>query len=309
MPSHCRQGRRPVQGSGAAPDGTQPRGEPAADDRRSEPAAAGRGRLFWLQPEARVAITGWLGQATPALRRLDSMEDPIAASGRTGSPRHLPADGLRGRHQSAGTMAGQYERGSASWLLEDPLAWSRIGLHGERRSDLIRRTAVVRTRMPGGVGGAASRDAPLSRLTGPSTARHNRPRSTRGNRIAANLRPERPGCCLRNHLAFHLPTSKNLTSPAASTMSSIPESDGLETGVLLAHSGPQTRPQIPSRIEWPSPNPQQGFWTSRCRGTGTLAPSLNVTRLERIPRDPNWPLRRPSQQPGKCSLTSGFSAA
>jgi hypothetical protein len=31
---------------------------------------------------------------------------------------------------------------------------------------MIRRTAVVRTRMPGGVGGAAPRGAPLSRLQG-----------------------------------------------------------------------------------------------------------------------------------------------
>ena len=41
---------------------------------------------------------------------------------------------------------------------------SRAVLHGDAGGRLIRRTAVVRTRMPGGVGGVASRDAPLSRL-------------------------------------------------------------------------------------------------------------------------------------------------
>ncbi len=61
-------------------------------------------------------------------------------------------------------MARQHERGATSRLLEGALPRSRTGLHGERWPDLIRRTAVVRTRMPGGVGGAASRDAPLSRL-------------------------------------------------------------------------------------------------------------------------------------------------
>src|SRR5208283_4577765 len=38
------------------------------------------------------------------------------------------------------------------------------GHHDGLRQSLIRRTAAVRTRMPGGVGGVASRDAPLSRF-------------------------------------------------------------------------------------------------------------------------------------------------
>ena len=39
------------------------------------------------------------------------------------------------------------------------------GVHGKVGGRLIRRTAVVRTRMPGGVGGAAPRGVPLSRST------------------------------------------------------------------------------------------------------------------------------------------------
>ena len=41
--------------------------------------------------------------------------------------------------------------------------------HGSDGGCLIRRTAVIRTRMPGGVGGVALRGGPLSRLTAPST--------------------------------------------------------------------------------------------------------------------------------------------
>ena len=48
-----------------------------------------------------------------------------------------------------------------SQLHQSPLRKSRVACHGKSAEGLIRRTAVVRTRMPGGVGGAASRDAPI----------------------------------------------------------------------------------------------------------------------------------------------------
>src|SRR5262245_56583372 len=66
-------------------------------------------------------------------------------------------------------MAVELERGPASQLHQRPFRKSRVACHGKSAEGLIRRTAVVRTRMPGGVGGAASRDAPLSRLTAAST--------------------------------------------------------------------------------------------------------------------------------------------
>ena len=56
-------------------------------------------------------------------------------------------------------------RSAASRLHQSALPSSGPAFHGDTGECLIRRTAVVRTRMPGGVGGVASRDAPLSRLT------------------------------------------------------------------------------------------------------------------------------------------------
>src|SRR3954466_12331202 len=43
-----------------------------------------------------------------------------------------------------------------------------VALPGAGGNRLIRRTAVVRTRMPGGVGGVAPRGVPLSRLRAPA---------------------------------------------------------------------------------------------------------------------------------------------
>ena len=71
-----------------------------------------------------------------------------------------------------------------------------------------------------------------------------------------------------------LPTP--VTPPAASTVSSIPESDGLGTSMLLAEFGPQTRPENQSRIELPSQNPGQDSWTLRRLRSGKLAVSLSV---------------------------------
>src|SRR6266446_10350315 len=65
-----------------------------------------------------------------------------------------------------GTVAVELLGSAAPRLHQSPLPSSGSAFHGEAGQCLIRRTAMVRTRMPGGVGGAASRDVPLSRLTG-----------------------------------------------------------------------------------------------------------------------------------------------
>src|SRR5690242_668992 len=67
-------------------------------------------------------------------------------------------------------MAVKLFGSAASRLHQSSLPSSGSAVHGKAGECLIRRTAVVRTRMPGGVGGAAPRDAPLSRLTAASTA-------------------------------------------------------------------------------------------------------------------------------------------
>src|SRR3954471_22748093 len=67
-------------------------------------------------------------------------------------------------------MAVELFRSAASRLHQSSLPSSGSAFYGKAGECLIRRTAVVRTRMPGGVGGVAPRGAPLSRLTrvGPS---------------------------------------------------------------------------------------------------------------------------------------------
>src|SRR5207248_1383449 len=89
---------------------------------------------------------------------------------RASSKRAGPAQGPRtvgqcGYLQPKGTVAAELLGSSASRLHQSPLPSSGAAFHGKAGKCLIRRTAVVRTRMPGGVGGAASRDVPLSRLT------------------------------------------------------------------------------------------------------------------------------------------------
>src|SRR5438270_13325277 len=67
-------------------------------------------------------------------------------------------------------MAIELFGSAASRLHQSSLPSSGSAFYGKAGECLIRRTAVVRTRMPGGVGGVAPRDAPLSRLTAVSTA-------------------------------------------------------------------------------------------------------------------------------------------
>jgi hypothetical protein len=58
------------------------------------------------------------------------------------------------------TMATEFVERAAPRVLQQMRQGSRTCRHGNDRKRLIRRTAVVRTRMPGDVGGAASRDVP-----------------------------------------------------------------------------------------------------------------------------------------------------
>src|SRR5271155_200045 len=75
-------------------------------------------------------------------------------------------------------MAAELFGRAASRLHQQTLQKSWVVLHGYAGGRLIRRTAVVRTRMPGGVGGVASRDAPLSRLNTSSAVRRSHRRAT-----------------------------------------------------------------------------------------------------------------------------------
>src|ERR1700747_1552133 len=122
------------------------------------------GRLLRLQPVAGVALTGRLDPPAPALRRLGPMEDARSALPRTPSPQCPRTLGQCGRFQPKRTLAAELLGSLAPWLQQSPFPSSRTASNGDTGGCLIRRTAVVRTRMPGGVGGAASRDVPLSRL-------------------------------------------------------------------------------------------------------------------------------------------------
>src|SRR6266566_4313483 len=166
---HRRQGRDPVQRPGSRTDAAASGRQPGEDDRRPEPVSAGLGRVLRLQPVARVAIAGWLDPTAPALRRLGPVEDARSALSRAPAAQGLRTVGQCGYLQPKGTVAAELLGSAASRLHQSALPSSGSDLHGKASECLIRRTAVVRTRMPGGVGGVASRDVPLSRLTGAST--------------------------------------------------------------------------------------------------------------------------------------------
>src|SRR6202008_955510 len=128
------------------------------------------GWLLRLQPVAGVAVSGQLDPPAPALRRLGPMEDARSALPRTPSPQCPRTPGQCGRLQPKRTLAAELLGSLAPWLQQSPFPSSRTASNGDTGGRLIRRTAVVRTRMPGGVGGAASRDVPLSRLAASSKA-------------------------------------------------------------------------------------------------------------------------------------------
>jgi hypothetical protein len=66
-----------------------------------------------------------------------------------------------GRVSGVSDLAEALGERDASRLQQQTLQGSWPVFHGDARWHLIRRTAVVRTRMPGGVGGAASRMPPI----------------------------------------------------------------------------------------------------------------------------------------------------
>src|ERR1700730_4796397 len=105
---------------------------------------------------ARVAIAGWLDPTAPALRRLGPVEDARPALLPAPSAQGLRTVGQCGYLQPQGTVAAELLGSSASRLHQSSLPSSGPAFHGKAGQCLIRRTAVVRTRMPGGVGGAAS---------------------------------------------------------------------------------------------------------------------------------------------------------
>ena len=111
-----------------------------------------------------ASLDGWI-TAAPALRRLGPVEDARQTLSGAPSPQGPEKVGQCGHLQPEGTVAAERRRNALHRAFTNSsLPSSRAALHGNAGGRLIRRTAVVRTRMPGGVGGAASRDAPLSRL-------------------------------------------------------------------------------------------------------------------------------------------------
>src|SRR4029450_5082106 len=112
---------------------------------------AGLGRVLRLQSALRVASPGRLDPPTPALRRVGPGEDAASALPGTAASRGVAQGGQRTRLE--GTLAAQFHPRPAPRLLQRPLP--EPALDGDVVHRLIRRTAVVRTRMPGGVGGVA----------------------------------------------------------------------------------------------------------------------------------------------------------
>src|SRR4051794_2397709 len=124
------------------------------------------GRLFRFQSVARVGLTRRLDKTTASLRRLGPVEDARPALQGTQTFEAFREDGQDGRLQPEGAVAAEFVERAAPCLHQQTLQGSWAVRHGDARQRVIRRTAVVRTRMPGGVGGVASRGAPLSRLDG-----------------------------------------------------------------------------------------------------------------------------------------------
>ena len=78
----------------------------------------------------------------------------------TSSPEGLREGGQCGHLQPEGTVAAEFVERAAPRLHQQTLQRSWVVFHGDAGGRLIRRTAVVRTRMPGGVGGVASEVPP-----------------------------------------------------------------------------------------------------------------------------------------------------
>jgi hypothetical protein len=137
---HCRQGHDPVQRSGSLTDAAASGRQPGEDDRRSEPDRAGSAGYFgFSQWRELSSLDSWI-------RRSDGgCVASSGSSGRRASQHYHELRRLKVPKRSASASSGS-------------------AFHGRAGECLIRRTAVVRPRMPGNVGGVASRDVPLSRL-------------------------------------------------------------------------------------------------------------------------------------------------
>src|SRR3954464_1384564 len=140
---HCRQGHRPLQTSGARTDGTASGHHPGPDDPGAGPIPAGLGRLFRLQPVARVGFTRRLDQTATAMRRLGPVEDARQAIPGTSPPQGLRTAGQCGYLQPEGTLAAERRGSSAPRLHQSSLRPSGPPLHGKAGKRLIRRTAVL----------------------------------------------------------------------------------------------------------------------------------------------------------------------
>src|SRR4051812_20483965 len=103
---HRRQGRRPLQTSGARADGTASGHHPGTDDPGAGPIPAGMGRLFRLQPVARVGLARRLDQTAAAMRRLGPVEDARQAIPGTSPPQGLRTAGQCGYLQPEGNTSG-----------------------------------------------------------------------------------------------------------------------------------------------------------------------------------------------------------
>src|SRR5262245_21422470 len=93
------------------------------------------------------------------------MEDNATAHRRSVSPRGRQVGGIRGDPGCQRAVATEFLQSLAQRVQQGTLPRDGAGRDGRLCQSLIRRTAVVRTRMAGGVGGEAPRGAPLSRLT------------------------------------------------------------------------------------------------------------------------------------------------
>jgi group II intron reverse transcriptase/maturase len=121
-----------------------------------DPLLRGWAGYFGFSQLHELASLDGLDTETLAFRRLGPVEDAGQSLPRTSSPEGHGEGGQRGHLQPKGTVAAELFGRAASRLHQQTLQKSWVVLHGYAGGRLIRRTAVVRTRMPGGVGGVAS---------------------------------------------------------------------------------------------------------------------------------------------------------
>ncbi len=158
--AHRARGAVPARGAGPGADAAD-QGELArADDRSAAHLPRRVGGLLRLLPDAvGVAPLAPVASTTAACLRVEAMApwpEPVRAvdpSGRAASARG-PNRGQRAR-----PLADRRQSGSQHRALERRSRRARPSRH-DARSRVIQRTAVVRTRMPGGVGGGSRKASP-----------------------------------------------------------------------------------------------------------------------------------------------------